>query len=75
MTHACCPDCRLRVMTASRTVAPTCPGCDEPMVATTAVESVGYRLVAQPRPSMSAAVAAALPVPADGGTPPPDNEQ
>jgi hypothetical protein len=65
MTHACCPDCLLRVVTASPADAPSCPGCRQPMARTAAAESIGFRLVnVQPLP-LSAAVAAAvaLPVP------------
>jgi hypothetical protein len=70
MTHACCPDCRLRVITASPADAPSCPGCSQPMVGVPAAESLGCRLVNdQPRP-LAAAVAAAvaLPVPPGPGS-------
>lgn len=65
MTHACCPGCRLRVITASPVDAPSCPACRQPMVGTAAAESIGCRLVnAQPLPSSAAvAAAAALPLP------------
>lgn len=63
MTHACCPDCRLRVVTASPLAPPLCPGCAWPMVATDAAESVGFQLATME--SLSAAAAAALPVPSD----------
>ena len=63
MTHACCPDCRLRAVSAFPADAPSCPGCGESMTGITAAESLGYRLVdVEPLP-VAAAVAAALPVP------------
>ena len=63
MTHACCPDCRLRVLSTSPADATPCPGCRQPMVRVAATESIGYRLVnAQPSP-VADAVAVALPVP------------
>ncbi len=65
MTHACCPDCRLRVTTASPGDALSCPGCREPMVRTAAAESIGFRLAnVQSLPSSAVVAAAvALPVP------------
>jgi hypothetical protein len=67
MAHACCPSCRLRVIAASPTDAPSCPACGQPMVRTAAAESIGCRLVdTQPLPlSAAVAAAAALPVPSD----------
>jgi hypothetical protein len=63
MTHACCPGCRLRVISASPVDALPCPGCSHPMVRTSAAESIGYMLV-QPHPlAIAIAAAAALPVP------------
>jgi hypothetical protein len=62
VAHACCPNCRLRVISVSQADALLCPGCSHPMVRTAAAESIGYPLVnAQRLPS--AAAAAALPVP------------
>ena len=60
MTHACCPDCRLRVITASPADALSCPGCRQPIVRTTAAESIGCRLVNVHPPPLSAALAAAV---------------
>ena len=61
MTHACCPDCRLRVIAASPGDAPPCPECGQPMVKAPAAESMGCRLVtAEP---LAVAVEVALPVP------------
>ncbi len=65
MTHACCPDCRLRVKTASPGDAPSCPGCREPMVRTAAAESIGFQLVDVLPSSAAVAAAVALPVPPD----------
>ena len=62
MTHACCPDCRLRVTTALPADAGPCPGCRQPLVMTTAAESIGYRLANDPL-SAELAAAMALPVP------------
>jgi hypothetical protein len=64
MTHASCPDCRIRVIGASPAIAPPCPGCNHPMVRTAAAESMGYMLVPlQPLPAAAVAEQAALPVP------------
>ena len=63
MTHACCPDCRLRLVSAAPVAASSCPGCGRPMAGISAAESIGYRLVdVEPLP-LAAAVAVALPVP------------
>lgn len=59
MTHACCPDCRLRVITASPAGDPPCPACGQPMVRTAAAESLGYRLVNVQQQAAAAAVAVA----------------
>ena len=67
MTHACCPDCRLRVITASPADAPSCPGCRQAMVRTAAAESIGCRLVNVQLLRLSAAVAAAVPFPVPPG--------
>ena len=65
MTHACCPDCRLRVIAAVPGDAPSCPECGRPMVSAPAAESIGCRLVTAEPLSLPDAVAAevALPVP------------
>ena len=63
MTHACCPDCRLRVVSTVPADATSCPGCGQPMAGITAAESIGYRLVDVPPLPLVAAVAVALPVP------------
>jgi Zn finger protein HypA/HybF involved in hydrogenase expression len=63
MTHACCPECRLRVATASPADAPSCPECRQPMVRISAVEGLGLRLVTPEHTSLSAAVAAAMTLP------------
>ena len=65
MAHACCPDCRLRVVTAWSSDAPSCPGCRQPLVSTDAAASIGCRLVApEPLPvPAEVAAAVALPIP------------
>jgi hypothetical protein len=65
MTHACCAECRVRVISASPAGAPPCPGCGHPMVRTPAAQSIGYMLVpVQGLPSAAAgAEPAALAVP------------
>ena len=61
MTHACCPDCRLRVLSTCPADATSCPGCSQPMAQISAAESIGYRLVDVPPLPVAAAAAVALP--------------
>ena len=65
MTHVCCLDCRLRVITAPPIADPPCPRCRQPMVTTGAAQSIGCRLVAAQPMSVAAVATAALPAPPD----------
>ena len=69
MTHACCPDCRLRFTPAAAAGLPSCPLCGEPLQPLEGLAgAVGLRLF---RPeeapdSLPHAVAVAMPVPDPG---------
>ena len=69
MTHACCPDCRLRLILAVPTDAPSCPECHAPMVRAPAAESLGCRLVTTEPDFAATAAAAAMTVPVPPGAP------
>ena len=67
MTHASCPDCRLRFAPAMTAALPACPECGEPLQALGALDqAVGLRLFHPDDPlhGLAEAIAAAMPLPA-----------
>ena len=66
MTHASCPDCRLRFRPATAAYLHRCPTCDKPLKALDGLDAaVGFRLF---RPeedphTLPLAVAVSMPVP------------
>ena len=63
MTHACCPDCRLRLTTASTAGPLPCPACGRPLEPASAADVLGWPLMRTPPAMSSAAIAAALALP------------
>ena len=65
MTHASCPDCRLRFTPAAAAYLPGCPECGEPLQPLSGVEGVGFRLfrLDDARYPLPDAVAVAMPTP------------
>lgn len=67
MTHACCPECRVRFGRAATAYLRACPGCGEPLQPLVGLAgAVGYRLFSpEDAPNaMPEALAVSLPVPA-----------
>jgi hypothetical protein len=44
MTHASCPDCRLRFSSAVAAYLPACPACGQPLRSLARSDQVGFRL-------------------------------
>ena len=69
MTHAMCPDCRLRFTPAASAYLPACPTCGEPLQPAAGVAGVvGYRLFRledAPR-TLPEAIAVSMPIPDPG---------
>jgi hypothetical protein len=66
MTHACCPDCRLRFDAAAAHL-PACPQCGAKLQASPGLEgAVGFRLFKSedfPHISLPEAVTVSMPIP------------
>jgi hypothetical protein len=65
MSHACCPECRLRFTPAVAAYLAACPECGEPLRASSLRGAVGFRIFRVedvPRP-LPRAVAVSVPVP------------
>ncbi len=66
MTHACCPDCRIRFTPAATAYLVSCPACGEPLQVLAALAgALGYRLFRlEDAPySLPEAIAVSVPVP------------
>jgi hypothetical protein len=66
MTHACCPDCRLRFTPAVTAYLLACPACGEPLQPVVGLaKAVGYRLfrLEDAPHSLPEAVAVSMPIP------------
>jgi hypothetical protein len=64
MTHACCPDCRVRFTRAAAAQLLACPSCGRaPLDAVSAADLLGYRLLnaAQSAPEAAARAVAVSP--------------
>ena len=66
MTHASCPDCRLRFTPAAAAYLPSCPTCGQPLQPLDGLDgAVGFRLfrLDDAPHSLPQAVAVAMPTP------------
>jgi hypothetical protein len=70
MTHACCPNCRLRFTPAAAAYLSACPECGEPPHPSLGLEGVvGFRLfrLEDVPHSLPEALAVSIPIPDPGG--------
>lgn len=69
MTHASCPDCRLRFTPAAAAYLPACPACGEPLQTLDGFDgAVGFRLfrLDDAPHSLPQAAAVSMPIPDPG---------